>query len=118
MNDIIEFLFADKSITPDPLWFDVLVAGFAIGLIVIPFFGRKLLNKEKQKALHKTLKKSSALLRTFGIIFLLLLWFRLEELRFFSKKFWWMIADIFFLWFFVVKCVYYRSLKNRIRRNS
>jgi hypothetical protein len=111
---IITFLFTNKGPTPDPNWFLAAVVTFSAVLILISVFGKKIVSKDRFKALHKTLKKSSGMLMFFGIGFLVLLWFRLEALRFLSMKFWWLLLDIWLLIYLFKQLRYYLELRKRV----
>jgi len=117
--DIVSFLFTSKgAANPDPVWFMGAVIGCSILLLLLGTFGRKWFSKKSHLALHKTLKKSSGWLKFFGITYLILLWFRLESLRFLSMKFWWGLSSLLLLWILIRKYSYYRKLKRRIVRGQ
>lgn len=119
MDRLLAFLFANKTpANPDPVWLIVLVALWGAGLILLGVFGKKIFPKDQFPALHKTLKKSSGWLKAFGIIYLLLLWFRLETVRVLSMKLWFVLADIAFIWILFLKTRYYLALKRRIEKRA
>ena len=119
MNRIFDFLFANEiPANPDKPWFIILIIGWAALLLIIAFFGAKILSREEHKAGHKTLKKSAGWLKFFAITILALLWFRLESFRFLSMKFWWVIYALAFLCFLITKIRYYLQLDHRIEKGK
>ncbi len=115
---IPQFLFTSKGSIPDPQWFIIFTLACSALLFLTSFFGKRVIDRDKHKALFKTFKKSTFLLNTFAVVYLILLWFRLEAIRFFSMRLFWLITDILYTWFIISKVLYYADLKNRIKRGQ
>jgi vacuolar-type H+-ATPase subunit I/STV1 len=118
MNNITTFLFASKTDAPDEMWLIASLLCWGIFLILVGIFGKKIVTRKKNKALHKTLKKSSGWLKILGILYLLFLWFRLESFRLVSIKLWFVILDLIFVWLVVQKWKYYTKIKRRIEKRK
>jgi len=84
---------------------------FVIAGIVLSFYRKKYVKNEIHK---KLMRKYPGLLRTYGILILLLLLFRETAMPFLSMRMWWVILGLFILYsLFKFLFTYKREYKKR-----